>query len=150
MRKKYENNKSKEKEGKNRTLKTHEQKAYELSKKVWGNDGGKENEGENVLKSFKANTDGGSGKKKRSNEEARDDKETPVKRVIVGVNEKAAEVASGVKESVSVATSLNLVGMSVDDRILRMGDEFFGSGKGVEGEKEWKELKTAELEVYLK
>ncbi|KAL0420251.1 UNVERIFIED_CONTAM: putative transcription factor [Sesamum latifolium] len=39
LRRKYENNKSKEKEGKDRSFgKPHEQKAFELSKKIWGNE----------------------------------------------------------------------------------------------------------------
>ncbi|CAI9787901.1 unnamed protein product [Fraxinus pennsylvanica] len=47
LKKKYDKNKSKERQGKKRTLaKAHEQKVYELSKKIWGENNGNYSGGE--------------------------------------------------------------------------------------------------------
>ncbi|KAL0386168.1 UNVERIFIED_CONTAM: putative transcription factor [Sesamum radiatum] len=103
LRRKYENNKSKEKEGKDRTFsKLHEQKAFELSKKIWGNE---------------------------------------------------EDVVNSDRERVLPAKRVNSGGVSVEERILRIGAEVFESGKGVEveveREKEWKKLKLEEMEIHL-
>ncbi|XP_011099453.1 probable transcription factor At4g00390 [Sesamum indicum] len=111
LRRKYENNKSKEKEGKDRTFsKPHEQQAYELSKKIWGNESGKEN----------------------------------------GVENEEAKVVNSDPESLLPAKRVNSGGVTVEERILRIGAEYFESGKGLEGEKEWKKLRVEEIEVYLR
>ncbi|KAI3456391.1 hypothetical protein Pfo_013054 [Paulownia fortunei] len=142
LKKKYENNKSKEKEGKDRTFsKPHEQKAYELSKKIWGNENGKENGGEKVVGSPKAN---GTAVRK-----------TPSKRANAADNEeikdvKSAEVVSGDGERLLPPKRLNSNGVSVEERILRVGAELFEVGKGLEGEKEWKKLRVEEMELHLR
>ncbi|KAL0305878.1 UNVERIFIED_CONTAM: putative transcription factor [Sesamum radiatum] len=142
LRRKYENNKSKEKEGKDRTFsKPHEQKAYELSKKIWGNENGKENGVERVMGSRKVN---GSALRK-----------TPSKRPNMVENEeakdvKSVEVVNSDTERLLPAKRVNSGGVSVEERILRIGAEFFESGKGLEGEKEWKKLRVEEMEVHLR
>ncbi|KAL0363268.1 UNVERIFIED_CONTAM: putative transcription factor [Sesamum calycinum] len=142
LRRKYENNKSKEKEGKDRTFsKPHEQKAYELSKKIWGNENGKENGVERVMGSPKVN---GSALRK-----------TPSKRPNMVENEeakdvKSVEVVNSDTERLLPAKRVNSGGVSVEERILRIGAEFFESGKGLEGEKEWKKLRVEEMEVHLR
>ncbi|KAK4439294.1 putative transcription factor [Sesamum alatum] len=142
LRRKYENNKSKEKEGKDRTFsKPHEQKAYELSKKIWGNENGKENGVEKVMGSPKPN---GSAFRK-----------TPSKRPNMVENEeakdaKSVEVVNSDAEGLLPAKGVNSGGVSVEERILRIGAELFESGKGLEGEKEWKKLRVEEMEVHLR
>ncbi|KAK6149806.1 hypothetical protein DH2020_017331 [Rehmannia glutinosa] len=114
LKKKYENNKSKEKEGKDRSFtKPHEQKAYELSKNIWGSENGKENGIEKAdVKSVEAvNVDG---------------------------------------EKMLLAKRLKTGGVSVEDRILRLGAELFEVEKGLEGEEEWKKLIMVEMETHLR
>ncbi|XP_020552877.1 GLABROUS1 enhancer-binding protein-like [Sesamum indicum] len=138
LRKKYENNKCKEKEGKDRTFsKPHEQKAYELSKKIWGNESGKENGVEKVM---------GNGSALRKN---------PSKRPNTVENEeakdvKSVEVVNSDPERLLPAKRVNSGGVTVEERILRIGAEYFESGKGLEGEKEWKKLRVEEMEVNLR
>lgn len=138
LRKKYENNKSKEKDGKGRTFaKSHEQKAYELSKLVWGTDVGKDHGGENGVGSPRAN---GSAVRKASSKKAADNEEAK--------DSRSGVVVSGKSEKVSAGKGFSPIGLSLEERILRAGDELFG-GEGAEGE-EWRKLKVEEIELYAK
>ncbi|KAG8385688.1 hypothetical protein BUALT_Bualt03G0071100 [Buddleja alternifolia] len=143
LKKKYMNNKSKEKEGKDRTFTNpHEQRAYELSKKVWGNENGKENGGEKVVGSPKAN--GSMARKppvKKGNAV-----ETEAKDV------KSMEIVSVEKERLLAAgtTRVDYHGATVEGRIERLGAELFETGKGLEGEKVWNKLKMEEIDAYQK
>ncbi|KAL0442881.1 UNVERIFIED_CONTAM: putative transcription factor [Sesamum latifolium] len=127
LRRKYENNKSKEKEGKDRTFsKPHEQKAYELSKKIWGNENGKEHGVEKVTGSPKVN---GSALRK-----------TPSKKPNMVENEeakdvKSADVVNSDTERLLPAKRVNSGGGSVEERILRIGAEFLKVEKGSRGKK---------------
>ncbi|KAL0300803.1 UNVERIFIED_CONTAM: putative transcription factor [Sesamum radiatum] len=141
LKKKYENNKSKEKEGKDRTFsKPHEQKAYDLSKQVWGNESGKENGGEKIVGSPKAN---GSVRKTQSKR---------VNAVEDGESEdvKSMEAANSDLTRLSATKIVSSNDVSMDERILRIGAELFEGDKPVEGEREWQKLRLDEMEVYLK
>lgn len=144
LKKKYENNKSKEKEGKERTFaKLHEQSAYDLSKEIWGNDTGKENGGEKVVGSPKAN---GSVGRKTPNKKANAVESGEVK------DAKKAVVASGEGDGPLPTRRLNLnpSGANMEERMLTNGREIYEVEQGLEGEKEWKKLRVEELELYLK
>ncbi|KAK4421304.1 putative transcription factor [Sesamum alatum] len=141
LKKKYENNKGKEKEGKDRTFsKSHEQKAYDLSKHVWGNESGKENGSEKVVGSPKAN---GSVRKSQSKR---------VNAVENGESDdvKSMEVANGDLDRLSPAKIVSSNDVRMEERILRIGAELFEGDKTVEGEREWRKLRLEEMEVYLK
>ncbi|KAL0328815.1 UNVERIFIED_CONTAM: putative transcription factor [Sesamum calycinum] len=141
LKKKYENNKSKEKEGKDRTFsKPHEQKAYDLSKQVWGNESGKENGGEKIVGSPKAN---GSVRKTQSKR---------VNAVEDGESEdvKSMEAANSDLTRLSATKIVSSNDVSMDERILRIGAELFEGDKPVEGEREWQKLRLDEMEAYLK
>ncbi|KAL0321160.1 UNVERIFIED_CONTAM: putative transcription factor [Sesamum radiatum] len=124
LKKKYENNKSKEKEGKDRAFsKPHEQKAYELSKQVWGNESGKENGGEKIVGSPKAN---GSVRKTQSKR---------VNAVEDGESEdvKSMVVANSDLDRLSRAKTVSSNDVSMEETILRIGAELFEGDKPVEG-----------------
>ncbi|KAL2245408.1 GLABROUS1 enhancer-binding protein-like [Sesamum indicum] len=127
LKRKYQNNKSKDKT----FSKPHEQKAYELSKKIWGNESGKENGVEKLM---------GNGSALRKNRG---------KRPNTVENEEAKDVNSD-PERLLPAKRVNSGGVTVEERIWRIGAEYFESGKGLEGEKEWKKLKVEEMEVNLR
>ncbi|KAL2245896.1 probable transcription factor At4g00390 [Sesamum indicum] len=132
LRLRYENNKGKEKEGKERIFsKRHEQNVYELSKKIWWNESGKENGVEKVM---------GNGSALRK---------IPSKRPYTVENEFLEFVNSDL-ERLLPAKRVNSGGVTVEERILMIGAEYYESGKGLEEEKEWKKLNVEEMEVYLR
>ncbi|KAK6133313.1 hypothetical protein DH2020_032976 [Rehmannia glutinosa] len=142
LKQKYENNKAKEKDGKGRALsKPHEQKAYELSKLVWGNESGKGNGGEKlVVGSPKRNVSSAKKTNKTANVENIESED--VKHVVAvdgNVDKLAAEIVSWNDAS-------------MEARISRIGAELFEGDNRVEGEQErvWRKLKVQEMEVYLK
>ncbi|KAL2473365.1 DNA-binding storekeeper protein-related transcriptional regulator [Forsythia ovata] len=140
LKKKYENNKGKDKKGKERTFtKSHEQIAYELSKKIWGNENCVDNEGEKVIVSPKAN--GGAVRK------------TPIKRAKVETGDskdaKIVENANGDVEMV-VGKSERFHCGNFEEWILRSGVELIEEEKRVEMEREWKKLRAEETALYLK
>ncbi|KAL6546708.1 hypothetical protein OROMI_022429 [Orobanche minor] len=142
LKKKYENNKSKEKEGKERTFfKPHEQKAYELSKCVWGNEIWKENVGEKVGASPIAN--GSIARKAQTRRANGADNED-------GSNEKSVVVVNDDSERMLPAKRMKRNGASVEESIMMFGNEIFEEGKGHEKEKEWKKLRMEEMEAYTK
>ncbi|KAI3466603.1 hypothetical protein Pfo_023266 [Paulownia fortunei] len=142
LKKKYENNKSKEKEGKDRTFsKPHEQKAYELSKHVWGNENGKENGGEKLVGSPKVN---GSVVKKTQSKRANAFENGESEDV------KNVEVVNGGLDKLLAAKIVSSDDVSMEERILKIGAELFEGEKRVEGEREWRKLRLEEMEVYLK
>ncbi|KAL6573894.1 hypothetical protein OROHE_001436 [Orobanche hederae] len=142
LKKKYENNKSKEKEGKERTFfKPHERKAYELSKYVWGNDSWKEKVGEKVGASPNAN--GSTARNPQTRRANGADNED-------GSNEKSVVVVNDDSERMLRAKRMKRNGASVEEIIMMFGNEMFGEGKGHEKEKEWKKLIMDEIEAYMR
>ncbi|KAL2253263.1 uncharacterized protein LOC105167961 [Sesamum indicum] len=59
-------------------------------------------------------------------------------------------VAIGDLDRLSSAKVVSSNDVSMDERILRIGAEFFEGDKPVEGEREWRKLNLEEMEVYLK
>lgn len=134
LKKKFENNKSKEKEGEQRTFsKPHELKAYDLSKLIWGNETVKENGGAKVVGSPKSN--------------GRVARKTDGKKANAGEREEAKDVKPMVfkEDKLPAAERLNSdsVGWTVEERMLT-------AGRGLEGKEEWEKLKEEEFELYLK
>ncbi|KAL6562206.1 hypothetical protein OROGR_003213 [Orobanche gracilis] len=142
LKKKFENNKSKEKEGKERIFfKSHEQKAYELSKYVWGTDNWKENAGEKVGASPKSNgSTPRNSQTRRATGAGNED----------GSNEKSVVVVNDDSERMFPAKRMKRNGASVEEIIMMFGNEMFEEGKGHEKEKEWKKLRMDEIEAYMR
>ncbi|XP_057785071.1 probable transcription factor At1g61730 [Salvia miltiorrhiza] len=137
LKKKYENNKSKEKEGKERTFsKPHEQNAYDLSKMIWGNESGKESGGVKVVASPKANGSMAS--------------KTASKKVNAAESEDAVVVSGDGEKSRAKRLNFNSVGATIEERMMISGGEYFGLGQGLEGEQDWQKLRVEELELLQK
>ncbi|XP_051136330.1 probable transcription factor At1g11510 [Andrographis paniculata] len=128
LKKKYENNKSKEKQGKERAFsKPHEQKAYELSKHIW--EGTPKANGSATIRSRKNND--------------------------VVENEERKNVDTmkhnDCVERVWSSKMLWSEDVSMEDRIYRIGSKLFeGQRRDDEEGREWKQLKLLEVELQLK
>ncbi|KAL6567474.1 hypothetical protein OROGR_001142 [Orobanche gracilis] len=141
LKKKYENNKSKEKEGKEKTFfKPHEQKAYELSKYVWGNEIWKENVGEMGARPIANGSIAKKAQPRRANGADNED----------GSNEKSVVVVNDDSERMLPAKRMKRNGATVEESILMFGNEIFEEGKGHEKENEWKKLRMEEMEAYTR
>ncbi|CAI9783893.1 unnamed protein product [Fraxinus pennsylvanica] len=143
LKQKYENNKSKEKKGKERTFsKAHEQKAYDLSKKIWGSENDNEIEGEKAVGSPKEN---GTVVRKTASKGVNKVENSNSKEV------KSLEVANADVEMMAGSFSAgSLRGMGMRDRILSAGAEFFEGENKVDGHKEWMKLRVEEVELEEK
>ncbi|CAA2934302.1 probable transcription factor At1g11510 [Olea europaea subsp. europaea] len=145
LKQKYENNKSKEKKGKERTFsKVHEQKAYDLSKMIWGSENDNGVEGEKAVGSPKENgtavrKTASKGLNKVENSNSREVKSLEV------ANDDVEMMAGSFSTGSFCARSLG--GMSMRERILSAGAEFFEGENKVEGHKEWMKLRVAEVEL---
>ncbi|KAK1413446.1 hypothetical protein QVD17_35219 [Tagetes erecta] len=133
LKKKFVNNVSREKNGKDRSFsKSHEQKGYELSKLIWGNGS-----------SYTSVTDG---KKKQGQKNA----------ALVqsnGSDEKEVEMMEGEKNmdiSRFVRHGGRDEGPVLPEEIVKGGMELVEGSKRLELEERWKSLKKQELELYLK
>ncbi|CAI9756572.1 unnamed protein product [Fraxinus pennsylvanica] len=142
LKKKYENNKSKEKEGKERTLKAHEQKGYDLSKKIWGSQNDNGSVVEKAVGIPKANgtttreiPDKGFNKVENSNTH----------------EVKSLDVANAdVEMTVRSFSAGSNNGMSMREWILMAGAKFFEGENKIEGHKEWRKLRVEEIELEEK
>ncbi|CAI9787900.1 unnamed protein product [Fraxinus pennsylvanica] len=140
LKKKYDKNKSKEKQGKKRTLaKAHEQEVYELSKKIWGKNNGNYSGGE-AFENPKGN--GSAVRKTLSNRtvkvECGDLKEA-----------KREEIENGDIKMVAVKSE-NLEGANVGKQGLKSEAELFESDKMVKIARERRKLEMEEAELYVK
>ncbi|XP_073138777.1 GLABROUS1 enhancer-binding protein-like [Henckelia pumila] len=142
LKKKYVNNKIKEKKvGKDMTFsKPHEQKAYELSKIVWGSEKGKETGVEKAVGSPKANGNAAR-KNSNTNDNAVGDVHSKEGKCLEDENDEFNIL--GYKKSISSNET-------VEERILRVGAEFFEGDKKLEGAREWRKLRQEEVELHLK
>lgn len=141
LKKKYENNAGKEKKGKERTFsKPHEQKAYELSQKIWGNEKSDKvpvevAKEENVTASKGQNNSGG-----KDN------------RVLVVVKEE--KLSAEVEKTVEVTPNLNLISCGGSVAALEKWLEEYSGLLSTEKRNEIKEnstfLKVAEADLCLR
>ncbi|KAL6989096.1 hypothetical protein U1Q18_014847 [Sarracenia purpurea var. burkii] len=145
LKKKYENNASKGKEGEDRTFtKPHEQKAYELSKKVWGGESNSAG-----IDSTKING------KARKNEKNKGSVVLPKIEGLASPDSKAKEGAKiDVEASGWVSRSIRFnrtIGEScLEDEIIKDGLELITGSKKLELEEKWKKLRVEEVELYYK
>ncbi|XP_057472240.1 GLABROUS1 enhancer-binding protein-like [Actinidia eriantha] len=145
LKKKYENNAGKGKNGVDRSFSNpHEQKAYEWSKKVWG---GEDNGigGDSV----KVN---GKTKKNKSQNQNQNQREIVVALPMIDRAKEGAktEVAKSAGVSRSIGVKRNFGESSLEDEIMKDGLELIGGSKKLELEEKWKKLREEEMELYLK
>lgn len=148
LKKKFVNNASKEKPGKDRTFsKVHEQKTFDLSKKIWASDG--KLLGIDHLKANGALT-------KKPNQKAGRSGDSPLVDSISSPEVTMVEVKQNAKpEQRSVSKRKFNYGRTVADpaleeEILVDGLELIKRPKRLELEGKWKKLREEEVELYLK
>ncbi|KAJ0686553.1 putative transcription factor GeBP family [Helianthus annuus] len=160
LKKKYVNNASREKDGKDRSFsKSHEQKAYELSKIIWGgnsNGNGNSNNNNNsnvgVESKKKKNPIQKNGKLKGNAASAGTSASLLESN---GADDKDKDkVMMDVEKNVDVSRFVSYVGMNVSpivsEEIVKAGLELVEGSKRVELEAKWMKLKEEELELYVK
>ncbi|KAF3451630.1 hypothetical protein FNV43_RR07725 [Rhamnella rubrinervis] len=141
LKKKYANNAGKKKFN---PTKPHEQKAFDLSKKIWGNEqpsGGVEQPKSNG--------------KAKSSQKGNGRSLALLKAELLSPPETSKEVAkmdidrnTGVSEMVSFDKSFGLLGLP--EHVLKRGLDMIVESKRVELEEKWKKLNLAELELYAR
>ncbi|GFZ03176.1 hypothetical protein Acr_15g0017840 [Actinidia rufa] len=143
LRKKYENKTGKGKNGEDPSFsKPHEQKAYELSKKLWGN----ETNGVGV-DSPNSKVNG----KSRKNQSQKTTMASP-KVDGLEVLDKAKEGEKMDVESNlgSVGFNRSIAGLGLEEEIIKDGLEMIRGAKKLELKAKWEQLRVEEVELYLK
>ncbi|KAE8703357.1 RmlC-like cupins superfamily protein [Hibiscus syriacus] len=139
LRKKFENNARRSKDGEDRTFsKPHEQQVFELSKKIWGKEG--------IVK----NIDSSAAKAKGNGKESDTLKAEPVASADEKVdNGELMEV--DIKSSKSSASLFDKKSgvCSLENAILKHGLHMAGEEKRTALEEKWRKLQVAELELFL-
>ncbi|PSS10336.1 Transcription factor [Actinidia chinensis var. chinensis] len=143
LRKKYENKTGKGKNGEDPSFsKPHEQKAYELSKKIWGNE---------------ANGVGVDSPNSKVNGKSR--KNQSQKTTMASPKVDGLEVLDKAKEGekMDVASNLgsvgfnrSIVGLGLEEEIIKDGLEMIRGAKKLELKVKWEQLRVEEVELYLK
>lgn len=154
LKKKYSNNVSRAKLGEDPTFqKPHEQRAFELSKKIWGGEGNSVG----VQQSNKAN---GKARKNQKPNKAVKVEDVEVLSVINGDDKEAVKLENEPKSEppkkyslvVSDFTRINeSVGMSSSmDRAIEIGLGLLSEPVKAELKEKWKELEDEEFQLYMK
>lgn len=146
LKKKYVNNASREKNGKDRSFsKSHEQKGYDLSKLIWGSNShtsgteSKKNQNHNAAKGNAASTSSGVALMKANGVEMEKEKEVSTMEV-----EKNMDVSRFVQYGRNNNDSPIL-----QEEIVKAGLELVEASKREELEEKWKKLKKQELQLYV-
>lgn len=157
LRKKYKNNAGRGKKGKEPTFsKPHEQKAYELSKKIWGP---AEGTGGGGVEDAKSNGKAASRKNNQKVNTGRSLKDellavSPIanKEVEKMDNDGNPGLGSDSLRSLDevVRFDKNMSVAGLEEGVIKRGLELIGKDKRAELEERWKEVQMAELEVFVK
>ncbi|KAF8398676.1 hypothetical protein HHK36_014531 [Tetracentron sinense] len=146
LKKKYQNNAGKAKKGEDRTFtKPHEQKTFDLSKKIWGGKDGDAGDGQ-------VKVNGKAGKKKKVSDEV----VVPKPEVLAMPEVQKAEEELNwshypyLRESLQLGSKLNVSIPGLEESILNEGLGLIGGSKAKELEEKWRTLKVTGIEVYLK
>ncbi|KVI00534.1 STOREKEEPER protein-like [Cynara cardunculus var. scolymus] len=143
LKKKYVNNASREKNGKDRSFsKSHEQKGYELSKLIWGSNShtsgteSKKTQNHNPAKGNAASTSSGVALLKANGVEMEKEVST-------------MEVEKNMDVSRFVQYGRNNDCPILQEEIVKAGLELVEASKREELEEKWKKLKKQELQLYV-
>lgn len=148
LKKKYVNNASREKNGKDRSFsKSHEQKGYDLSKLIWGSSSSSHNSGTEGNKKNQTQKNGGSKATAAS---------TSTAAVAVvktnGVDEKKG-LTMEVEKNMDVSRFVQYGRMSyspvMEEEIMKAGLELVEGSKRGELKEKWDKLKMQELQLYV-
>ncbi|KAF5822610.1 putative transcription factor GeBP family [Helianthus annuus] len=138
LKKKYVNNVSKEKDGKDRSFsKSHEQRGFELSKLIWG---GSNNSNNNI--EGKKNKGQKNGNVASASANGLDDDHDKEGFVLEG--EKGLDISRFVRYGGRNESPV------LPEEIVKAGMELAEGAKRVELEERWRSLKKEELEIYLR
>ncbi|KAG2688114.1 hypothetical protein I3760_09G079100 [Carya illinoinensis] len=158
LRKKYKNNAGRGKKGKEPTFsKPHEQKAYELSKKIWGPAEG--TAGGGLIGDAKSNGKAASRKNNQKVNTGRSLKDellavSPIankeveKMDIDGNPGLGLDSLRSLDEVFRFDKNMSVAGL--EEGVIKRGLELIGKDKRAELEERWKEVQMAELEVFVK
>ncbi|GFS29838.1 hypothetical protein Acr_00g0008750 [Actinidia rufa] len=143
LRKKYENNSGKGQNGQDPSFsKPHEQKAYELSKKIWGNE---------------ANGVGVDSPNPKVNGKPRKNQSQKTTMASPKVDELASpdKVKEGKTREVesdlgSFGFNRSIGGLGLEEQIIKDGLEMIRGAKKLELNVKWEQLRVKEVELYLK
>ncbi|KAI8525236.1 hypothetical protein RHMOL_Rhmol13G0214300 [Rhododendron molle] len=134
MKKKFENNVKRGKDGQDRSFSNpHEQRAYDLSKKIWGED----SDGLGVGNSKKVSGKG------RKNE----------KSLSIVDEEHSGRVEEGARREVEPnAGAERAIGfnVSIEEVVIKDGLELLSGSKKLEMMEKWRQFRVEEVELYLK
>ncbi|KAF5728619.1 mediator-associated protein 1-like [Tripterygium wilfordii] len=154
LKKKYENNAGKgKKKGEEMTFsKPHEQRAYELSKKIWGGEGTNGAGVESTVKpNGKAPKKGQTGSKSSAGVSSEFISTPRVKeemKVVESAKERNGPLLLRGNESVKIDNSIGLAGM--EGFLLNNGLGLVEESKRVEFEEKWKSIQLAEMELFVR
>ncbi|WCJ30148.1 DNA-binding storekeeper protein-related transcriptional regulator [Euphorbia peplus] len=150
LKKRFENHLSKGKSGEGKTFaKPHEQKLFDLSKRIWGKGGICAGSGESTVKvNGKAmSSSGGNNNNSRAKNLAAlkldlDENEMVIKK------EDEMENHLGLKGIPKFDKRVDIQRM--EDYVIKRGMDMVGGAKKAEMEEKWRDLHVAELELFLK
>ncbi|XP_031287748.1 GLABROUS1 enhancer-binding protein-like [Pistacia vera] len=147
LKKKYENNLGRGKKGEDRTFsKLHERQAYDLSKKLWGNEstsGVLESAAKSNGKSKKNQNQKGSSKslfKAELNDGAKEGEKMDID------NDKKGSLSSA-KEMLLFDKCVGMAGL--EEFVINQGLDIIGGAKKAELEERWKKLQIAQLQLFV-
>lgn len=159
LKKKYKNNAERAKKGKEPTFsKLHEQKAYDLSKKIWGS-AEDPNGVEPVVEAAKSN---GKSAKKKSSQKANVSRslkeelyaDLSHEKNVTEKMEIDGNQGSGLGSERCLNGMLrfdkNMGVVSLDESLIKGGLDLIGEDKKAELERRWREVEMAELEIFVK
>lgn len=147
LKKKYVNNASREKDGKDRSFsKSHEQKGYELSKLIWGSNS--HNTATTESKKTQTQKNGGA-KGNAANSTASTSTALPKTN---GVDEKEG-LTMEIEKNMDVSRFVQYGRMSyspvMEEEIVKAGLDLVEGSKREELKEKWKKLKMQELQLYV-
>ncbi|KDP45631.1 hypothetical protein JCGZ_17238 [Jatropha curcas] len=144
LKKKFENHVTKGKKGEDKTFsKPHDQKSFDLSKRIWGSAAGVESSVKSNGKAINNNNSKGKGLAALKAELGLG---SDVDKEAEKVDKK--ESHSGLKQISEFDKGVSVSGM--EDFVVKRGLDMLDGAKKAEMEEKWRELHVAELELFLK
>lgn len=152
LKKKFENHVSKGKKGENKTFsKAHDQKSFDLSKKIWGSEAISGRGVDLGVKSNgKAKMNGGNNQRSKSFDTLNAEQCLDVEKETEKVDKMEVETEShsGLKQIVEFDRTASVAGM--EEYVVKRGLDMLEGAKKAEMEEKWRQLHVAELELFLK
>ncbi|KAJ9136285.1 hypothetical protein P3X46_033377 [Hevea brasiliensis] len=152
LKKKFENHVSKGKMGEDKTFsKAHDQKSFDLSKKIWGSEATIRGGVDLVVKSNgKAKKSGSNNQRGKSVTAMKAELDADVEKETEKVDKMEVEMDSHsvLKHIVRFDKSVSVAGM--EEYVVKRGLDMLEGAKKAEMEEKWRKLHVGELELFLK